>query len=63
MSDKHPKEKLTIYLTPEALAEIRAEGERIDRPISWILERSWKLSKEKFSTIPGTKEFFSKDKP
>lgn len=40
-----PREKVTIYLRPEVLAEIRAECELVDCPLGWVIARAWRDAK------------------
>jgi uncharacterized small protein (TIGR04563 family) len=43
---KNPTKK-SVYLPKEMIEEIRTEGLRMDRTISWMIQRAWKLSKTK----------------
>lgn len=49
------KEKLkqAIYFPREMLAEIQAEAARLDRSLSWVLQRAWKTAVKKVRTIPA----------
>lgn len=33
--------KITVYFPPAMMAEIRAEAKRLDRSVSWIIQRAW----------------------
>jgi len=43
---ENPKKK-SVYLPASMIEEIRAEGMRMDRSISWLIQQAWKLSKKK----------------
>ena len=47
------KRKQSLYFKLEMLDEIRAEGKRLDRSLSWIVQRCVKLSISKIKEIPG----------
>jgi uncharacterized small protein (TIGR04563 family) len=37
------KRKLSIYLPDHVLREMEAESRRLDRPLSWLIHRSWRI--------------------
>ncbi len=48
MADITPKSdirKQSVYFQDEMLAEIRAEAARLDRSISWVVQRAWKAGR------------------
>ena len=47
------KRKRSLYFPEEMLAEIIAESNRLDRPISWVVHRAWKLAREHIQKLPG----------
>jgi uncharacterized small protein (TIGR04563 family) len=46
-------EKTSIYLPGDVLAEMRAEAQRQDRSLSWLLRMAWRLARDRLVTLPG----------
>ncbi len=46
----------SLYFPEEMLNEIWTEAERLDRSLSWLLQRAWKLARKELATYPGTSE-------
>lgn len=57
------KKKLTLYFPEELVAETKAEAERQDRSISWIMQTAWRLARNEINAYPGVEEFFGTSKP
>jgi uncharacterized small protein (TIGR04563 family) len=38
------KRKLSIYIPDSVLREMQAEADRLDRPLSWLIQRAWRIS-------------------
>jgi len=55
---KTSEARLSIYLGREAKAALLAEAERIDRPVSWIVQRALKIAASDLAAIPTEKEPF-----
>lgn len=47
------KRKQSLYFPAEMLKEIKAEADRLDRSMSWVVQRAWKNSRDKIKSIPG----------
>ena len=47
------KRKQSLYFPADMLAEVHAEANRLDRSLSWIIQRAWILAKEKIGEIPS----------
>jgi len=47
------KTKHTIYLPPEMIAELREEAKRLDRSVTWIVERAWVLARKRLESFPA----------
>ncbi len=43
MSPPPGKRKLSIYFPDFVLREMEAEAKRLDRPLSWLILRAWKI--------------------
>jgi uncharacterized small protein (TIGR04563 family) len=50
------KRKQSIYFPDAMLVDIRAEAERTDRSISWLLQFAWRHSREARARIPTMTE-------
>lgn len=46
--------KQSLYFPEEMLEEIRAEADRQDRSLSWIVQQAWKVALPKILRIPST---------
>jgi uncharacterized small protein (TIGR04563 family) len=52
------KQKLTVYVNDEIFEEMKAEADRQDRTVSWMVEMCWRLSKHKMQTLSGVADLF-----
>ena len=50
------KEKLTLYFSAETVAQAKAEAERQDRSISWIMQMAWQIAHGHLQQMPGIDE-------
>lgn len=50
------KRKQSLYFPVEMLDEMHREAERLERPVSWIIQQAWRLSREAISSFPATTE-------
>jgi uncharacterized small protein (TIGR04563 family) len=48
--DKH---RQSFYLPETMLDEIRIEAKRLNRSVSWVVQRAWKLAKRELGTLPN----------
>jgi len=48
------KRKQSLYFPEEMLVEIQAEALRQDRSLSWIVQQSWKVSRDRIKEIPSS---------
>jgi uncharacterized small protein (TIGR04563 family) len=42
-----------IYFQKKILAEIVAEAQRLDRSMSWVVQRAWKIAAEEIRNTPS----------
>jgi uncharacterized small protein (TIGR04563 family) len=49
MSDKR---KQSIYLPDDVLLDLRAEANRTDRSLSWLIQQAWKLARPNIADLP-----------
>jgi uncharacterized small protein (TIGR04563 family) len=45
--------KKSFYLTEKMSEEIRAEADRLQRPISWVVQKAWRIARAEIKTIPS----------
>jgi len=50
------KRKQSLYFPEEMLAEIKQEAARLDRSLSWVVQRAWKSAREKLKAFPASNE-------
>ena len=50
------KKKQSLYFPVDMLSEMQGEAARQERPLSWIMQQAWKLSREKIKGYPGVDE-------
>lgn len=50
---KGDKKKQSLYFPVEMLSEMQAEADRQERPLSWIMQQAWKLSRDKIRDYPS----------
>jgi uncharacterized small protein (TIGR04563 family) len=50
---KSDKRKQSLYFPNEQLDEIKAEANRLDRSLSWIMQRAWSLAKAEIRKMPS----------
>jgi len=54
--DKGDKRKQSLYFPEQMLAEIAEEAKRLDRSLSWVVQRAWKLAKAEIKKLPSVSE-------
>jgi uncharacterized small protein (TIGR04563 family) len=45
-------QRQSMYFPPGMLQEIRLEAKRLDRGVSWVLQRAWRLAREEIRKLP-----------
>jgi uncharacterized small protein (TIGR04563 family) len=50
------KRKQSLYFPEVMLQEIKDEAMRLDRSLSWVVQRAWKLARADIRKIPGVGE-------
>ena len=46
--------KQSLYFPSQQLEEIKMEAERLDRSISWVVQRAWKLALIELRKLPSS---------
>ncbi|MEZ4227576.1 MAG: TIGR04563 family protein [Polyangiaceae bacterium] len=55
------KRKQSLYFPEAMLLEIMDEAARLDRSLSWIVQRAWKLARTEIKKIPSVNDIGDDD--
>ena len=55
-ASKTDKRKQSLYFPESMLQEIKEEAARLDRSLSWVVQRAWKLSRLEIKKIPSVND-------
>ena len=47
------KRKQSLYFPAEMLQQIKAEANRQDRSLSWIVQQAWRVARDKVRSFPS----------
>lgn len=61
--DKTDKLKQSLYFPKDMLEEIHREAQRLDRSLSWIVQRAWKVAKRDVQLMPGDPAIADGERP
>lgn len=50
------KQKLTVYVPDGIHEEMKAEADRQDRSVSWLVEHCWRLSRARLQAYPAVSD-------
>ena len=50
------KRKQSLYFPESMLLEIQQEAMRLDRSLSWVMQRAWKLSRQDIRKLPAVND-------
>jgi len=53
---KSDKRKQSLYFPEAMLEEIQKEAQRLQRSMSWVVQRAWKHARKEIKSIPGSNE-------
>jgi uncharacterized small protein (TIGR04563 family) len=53
---KTDKRKQSLYFPESMLQEIKEEAARLDRSLSWVVQRAWKLSRIEIKKLPSVND-------
>jgi len=53
---KTDKRKQSLYFPESMLQEIKEEAARLDRSLSWVVQRAWKISRLEIKKLPSVNE-------
>jgi uncharacterized small protein (TIGR04563 family) len=55
-SSKTDKRKQSLYFPESMLQEIKEEAARLDRSLSWVVQRAWKISRLEIKKLPSVND-------
>jgi uncharacterized small protein (TIGR04563 family) len=55
------KRKQSLYFPESMLQEIKDEAARLDRSLSWIVQRAWKIARLEIKKIPSVNDVGDED--
>jgi uncharacterized small protein (TIGR04563 family) len=55
-ASKTDKRKQSLYFPESMLQEIKEEAARLDRSLSWVVQRAWKLARLEIKKLPSVNE-------
>ena len=53
---KTDKRKQSLYFPESMLTEIKEEAARLDRSLSWVVQRAWKISRMEIKKLPSVND-------
>jgi len=54
--NKADKRKQSLYFPETMLVEIKGEAQRLNRSLSWVIQRAWKVARKTVRELPGTND-------
>lgn len=55
-ASKTDKRKQSLYFPEIMLVEMKEEATRLNRSLSWVVQRAWKVARRDVKKMPGTNE-------
>jgi uncharacterized small protein (TIGR04563 family) len=55
-ASKTDKRKQSLYFPESMLQEIKEEAARLDRSLSWVVQRAWKISRLEIKRLPSVND-------
>jgi uncharacterized small protein (TIGR04563 family) len=55
-ASKTDKRKQSLYFPESMLQEIKEEAARLDRSLSWVVQRAWKLARVDIKKLPSVND-------
>jgi uncharacterized small protein (TIGR04563 family) len=53
---KTDKRKQSLYFPESMLTEIKEEAARLDRSLSWVVQRAWKIARIEIKKLPSVND-------
>ena len=60
-ASKTDKRKQSLYFPESMLQEIKEEAARLDRSLSWVVQRAWKLARLEIKKLPSVNDINGDD--
>ena len=57
------KRKQSLYFPEIMLQEIKDEAARLDRSLSWVVQRAWKMARLEIKKIPSVNDIADDEEP
>ena len=57
------KRKQSLYFPEAMLKDIQHEADRLDRSLSWIVQRAWKMARAEIRKIPSVNDIGDDEEP
>jgi uncharacterized small protein (TIGR04563 family) len=58
---KTDKRKQSLYFPESMLQEIKEEAARLDRSLSWVVQRAWKIARLEIKRLPSVNDIEDDD--
>lgn len=55
-ASKTDKRKQSLYFPESMLQEIKEEAARLDRSLSWVVQRAWKIARLEIKKLPSVND-------
>jgi uncharacterized small protein (TIGR04563 family) len=55
-SEKTDKRKQSLYFPESMLEEIKSEAGRLNRSLSWVVQRAWKVARQDVRKLPSVND-------
>jgi uncharacterized small protein (TIGR04563 family) len=59
---KHDARKQSLYFPDGMIEDIKGEAIRLDRPISWIIQKAWEIAQREIKRIPSVGDVLNQSK-
>jgi len=50
------KRKQSLYFPESMLDDIKTEARRLNRSLSWVVQRAWKVARRELKNLPGVND-------
>ncbi len=54
---KSDKRKQSLYFPEDMLQEIITEAARLDRSLSWVMQKAWQIARPELRKIPSVNDY------
>jgi uncharacterized small protein (TIGR04563 family) len=56
MAGGSDKRKQSLYFPETMLEDIKIEAKRLNRSLSWVVQRAWKVARREMKNLPGVND-------